>query len=384
MEQSCKRILFVDDEPNILSMLGRMIAQSGQNWQGDYCDSVDKALEALRAENFDTVVSDIRMPSRDGFELIREMRADPRLREIPIIILTGEAERTLKHRVLDMGATDLLNKPVARDDLFARLRSALRLKDYQDQLNHQVLVLDGLVKERTEELERSHHEVVWRLAKAGEFRDDQTGDHVARVAYCSCLLAEGIGMDSDAVDVLFQASALHDIGKIGIPDSILLKPGRLTPEERTIIERHALIGYDILTTPPRIKKRLIATHFGLHVPTDGPAIPSHVLAVASAVARHHHERWDGSGYPDQLAGTAIPWEARAVSIADVYDALVSERPYKTAMSHGEATALIAEQAGRQFDPAFVEVFLGSSEQIMRIYREFDSAKNLPQGKSAPE
>ena len=181
MQNTKKKLLFVDDERNILDMLSRMLDQCGEKWEGEFCLSVDEALEALHRTKFDTVVADIRMPQKDGLALIKAMQADDNLRNIPVIVLTGEGDRTLKRRCLDMGATDLLNKPVSREDLIARLRSALRIKEYEDQLGNQVELLDGLVRERTQQLEQSNREVVWRLAKAGEFRDDQTGNHVALV-----------------------------------------------------------------------------------------------------------------------------------------------------------------------------------------------------------
>lgn len=370
MQDSKKKLLFVDDEHNILDMLSRMVGQCGEDWEGEFCLSVDEALEALERTKFDTVVTDIRMPKKDGLVLIEAMRADDGLRNIPIIVLTGEGDRTLKRRVLDKGATDLLNKPVAREDLIARLRSAVRLKEYQDQLENQVVILDDMVQKRTKELEQSHREVLWRLAKAGEFRDDQTGNHVARVAWCSCLIAEGIGMEPEFAELLFQTSPLHDIGKMGIPDTILLKDGPLTPEERTAMERHAEIGESILQQPP--KSVALYPHMRVRVSLPGGnGAPSPLVKMASVIARHHHEKWDGSGYPDKLAGAEIPIEARIVALADVYDALLSKRPYKLPMSQSKTVEIIREGSGRHFDPAVVESFLAASKRIAEIYERFD-------------
>ena len=370
MENSKKRLLFVDDEPNILDMLSRMLDQCGEDWEGEFCLSVDEALEALRRRKFDTVIADIRMPKKNGFALIEAMRADDRLRNIPVIVLTGEADRTLKRRVLDMGATDLLNKPVGREDLIARLRSTLRLKEYQDQIGNQVVILDGLVRERTKELEQSQREVVWRLAKAGEFRDDQTGNHVARVACCSCVLAEGIGMEPEFTALLFLTSPLHDIGKIGIPDKILLKEGCLTPEERAVIERHAEIGENILRQAPKSVALLPHMNIRASLPA-GNGSPSALIKMASVIARHHHEKWNGSGYPDKLAATEIPIEARIVALADVYDALLSKRPYKPPMGQSEALAIVQEEAGRHFDPQIVKSFFDAGDRITEVYERFD-------------
>ncbi len=371
MQNVKKKLLFVDDELNILDMLNRLLSQCGENWEGEFCLSVDEALEALHRTKFDTVVSDIRMPKKDGLALIEAMRADDNLRNIPIIILTGEGDRTLKRRVLDMGATDLLNKPVSREDLIARLRSALRLKEYEDQLENQVVILDGLVRERTGQLEQSYREVVWRLAKAGEFRDDQTGNHVARVACCSCLLAEGMGLDPEFTELLFQTSPLHDIGKMGIPDAILLKEGRLTPEERVVIERHAEIGENILQQAPKSLALLPHMNMRASLP-EGNGSSSALIKMASVIARHHHEKWNGSGYPDKLVGEEIPIEARIVALADVYDALLSKRPYKPPMDQSKALAIMQEESGRHFDPPVVKSFFAAGDRITEVYERFDS------------
>ena len=375
-KETPKRVLFVDDEPNILQMLDRMLHQSGEHWASEFCLGVDEALAALKRTRFDAVVTDIRMPEKDGFALVAIMHADGDLRRIPIIILTGEGDRTLKRRALDCGATDLLNKPVAREDLIARLRSVLRIKEYEDRLSDQVALLDGLVKERTKELELSNREVVWRLAKAGEFRDDQTGNHVARVAWCSCVLAEGIGMEPGDVELLLQTSPLHDIGKIGIPDSILLKPGKLTPDERAVMERHTFIGEDILRQTPKAVAQLESLD-GLVSLSPTNDNPSPLLGMACTVARHHHEKWDGSGYPDGLAGGAIPMEARIVALADVYDALISERPYKKPMPRDKALSVVEEESGRHFDPDLVQVFVARVAKVDETHDRLAAARSAP-------
>ena len=365
MAENPKRILFIDDEPNILEMLSRVIAQCGENWIAQFSLGVEEALGLLAEEDFDTVLSDIRMPNKDGFFLLEAMQGDPKLRHIPVIMLTGEVDRTHKKKALDLGATDLLNKPVSREDLIARIRSAVRLKRYQDELEDQVSLLDRLVRERTEELELSHREVVWRLAKAGEYRDDHTGNHVARVAWCSSVLAEGLKQEPDFVELLFQVSPLHDIGKIGIPDAVLLKPGKLTPAEREVIERHCEIGAQILSQAPKSLQFEWDSELLVETQTRR-AKPSEVLEMASAVARHHHEKWDGTGYPDKLAGDHIPVEARIVALADVYDALISWRPYKNPMHPEQVRDIIASEKGRHFDPQVVNAFFAGFDRIQMI------------------
>lgn len=373
-----KRLLFVDDEPNMLTMLARLLESCGMDWEGEYCLGVDEAMAALRSRNFDTVVTDVRMPVKDGFALISEMQADAGLCNIPVIFLTGESDIELKRKALQMGAVDLLSKPIHREDLLARLRSALRLKEYQDKLEKQVSALDLQVFERTRELEDSRIEVLWRLAKAGEFRDDETGDHVARVAWCSCLLAEGIGMPAKFIELLFETSPLHDLGKIGISDTILLKEGRLTPEERANIQQHAEIGERILNDAPRLAD--LIPHMNIQAPLNlHTGSPSPMLKTAATIARHHHEKWDGTGYPDGLAGERIPIEARIVALADVYDALRSRRPYKAAMTKSHAQAIVRDECGRHFDPRVVEAFFQLDAKISVIYGDRAALIGAPPG-----
>ncbi len=369
MTKGKKRLLFVDDEPNVLEVLRRLLDLCGEPWEGVFCTGVADALDALRREAFDVIVSDIRMPKKDGIALLEAVRGDEALSRIPIIILTGEGDRTLKRRVLDLGATDLLNKPVGREDLIARLRSAIRIKEFEDHLANQVEVLDGLVRERTRQLEKSHREVVWRLAKAGEFRDDQTGNHVARVAWCSYILARRMGRNGGFAELLFLTSPLHDIGKIGVPDKILLKEGPLTPEERAVIETHTEIGESILRQPPK-SIMMAAQAIPNGYTTDDEALPSPLLQMATVITRSHHEKWDGSGYPDGLAGEDIPVEARMVALVDVYDALRSKRPYKPAMSNEEAVAILQKGEGSHFDPRMLESFLDENNHILEVYDRF--------------
>ncbi len=363
LSRSTGRLLFVDDDPVLLNLFARMLEE--QPWQAHFCTSVDEALDYLAGHPVDTVISDIKMPDRDGFDLLCTIRGEDALRQIPVIILTGDSDRGLKRRALDLGATDLLNKPISREDLFARIRSALQLKHYEDQLAEQVRELDRRVVERTRQLEDSHREVVWRLAKAAEFRDDETGNHVFRVAFCSRLLAEGLGRDHDFLELILLTSPLHDIGKLGIPDSILLKEGRLSPQERQLMEQHCVMGAEILSHEPKSSIALSLLAEGLlPSPSDRPLNP--FLEMASSIALGHHERWDGLGYPNKLAAGAIPLECRIVAVADVFDALTSWRPYKPPLSDDEAISMMLEGAGRHFDPEIIEVFRDRLENLLLV------------------
>lgn len=366
-DQHSGRLLFVDDDQALLDLFARMLV--GQPWVGHFCTNVNEALAFLDAHPVDTVVSDIRMPGRDGFDLLREVRLSERTRNIPVIIITGDSDRALKRQALDLGATDLLNKPISREELFARIRSALKLKRYQDRLSSQVEELDYRVRERTRQLEASHREIVWRLAKAAEYRDDQTGNHVVRVAVLSRLLAEGMGKDQTFQDLIFLTSPLHDIGKLGIPDSILLKEGNLNPAERRLMEQHTVMGAEILSQEPSAIS-VSSLRGGEIVLHRGSRTANPLLDMAASIALGHHERWDGQGYPRKLKGSEIPLECRIVSVADVFDALTSWRPYKPPLPDPEAMEMVARGAGTQFDPAVVDTFLRYREQILEVWRQF--------------
>lgn len=373
MNEGGGRLLFVDDDPILLDLFARMLDE--QPWHAHFCTSVDEALEYLAAHPVDTIISDIRMPERDGFDLLSTIRGREESRQIPVIILTGDSDRALKRRALDLGATDLLNKPIAREDLFARIRSALQLKRYEDRLAEQVRELDRRVDERTRELEASHREVVWRLAKAAEFRDDETGNHVFRVGICSRLLAEGLGRGQDFLELILLTSPLHDIGKLGIPDSVLLKEGRLNPEERKLMERHCVMGAEILAHEPKSSVVLSLAEDGLSPPV-GKHPPNPFLEMASSIALGHHERWDGLGYPNRLAAREVPLECRIVAVADVFDALTSWRPYKPPLSDDEAVSMLLEGSGRHFDPEVIEVFRDRVESLLEVRSQIRDRDDL--------
>lgn len=366
MIDSPGRLLFVDDDRNLLDLFARML--SGHIWEAHFCDCVDDAIACLSRNSIDTVIADIRMPGKDGFDLLTAIRSSVQTSQIPVIILTGDSDRGLKRRALDLGATDLLNKPVSREDLFARIRSSLRLKEFQDQLSGQVVDLDKRVRERTRQLEASQREVVWRLAKAAEYRDDETGNHVVRVALISRLLAEDLGMDRDFVDLIFMTSPLHDIGKLAIPDSILLKDGRLSPQERQLMEQHCVMGAEILSQQPKalaFSGLFSSEIFSVEEETTNP-----LLLMAASIALGHHEHWDGTGYPNGLKGKAISLESRIVAAADVFDALTSWRPYKPPLNEEDASKILIEASGRHFDPDVVQAFVRKRNNLSEIRKQF--------------
>ncbi|MBN1515029.1 response regulator [Candidatus Sumerlaeota bacterium] len=370
------RILFVDDDPHFLSAIRRLLRKFRDEWTFEFANSVDEAVDKARETAPDVVVSDFHMPLKNGFDLVREIRALEVTKDTPVIIVTGNTDEAAKRKALDLGATDLLNKPVNQEDLIARLRNSLRLKEYQDTIRRQNEELEQRVRERTQELEVSRLDIIWRLAKAGEYRDEETGNHIIRVGHYARILCSELELDKDFTNKVFLAAPLHDIGKIGIPDSVLLKPGRLDPDERAVMERHCEIGANILMKPPIGMLRFLEWLGDRMTDDNGnggngaQVMMNPLLQVAATIAIGHHEKWDGSGYPNKVAGEDIPVECRVVALADVYDALRSERPYKKEFPIEKTLGIIQEGAGTHFDPQLVEILNGAYEQIEAIRADY--------------
>jgi putative two-component system response regulator len=364
-----RRLLFVDDEPNVLASLARLLRAQSEHWDMQFVDCPRRAWSILEHDPGDVVVTDMRMPGMTGLELLERMQSTPATKDVPVVVLTGDGDRHLRRVAIEAGATDLLNKPVDPDDLVARVRSALRLKAHQDDLKTQNERLEIKVRQRTADLAQSRLNVIRRLAKASEYRDEDTGQHVLRVGgYCRAI-ARALRLEEATTESIFLTAPLHDVGKIGIPDAILLKAGKLTAEEWEIMKQHCVIGAKIL----REDIELLPASFrdgGLSDQGQSDAL----LLMAAEIALNHHEKWDGSGYPAGLAGSRIPLEARIVSISDVFDALVSHRPYKAAFSEDKALEILAAGAGKHFDPDIYAAFVASLDEIRAIRREFSDAQ----------
>lgn len=354
-----KHILFVDDEMRILDGLRRMLRSKQEEWQCEFVTDVDTAWKELSGGNFDAVVSDLNMPGRTGIDLLHQIRQDPDKERMPFLMLSGNGESSKRHEALQAGATDFLNKPCEFIELEARLTNILAMKQYQDEVKEMNSFLEQRVQARTAELEHTRKEIVLRLAMASETRDTDTGRHILRVGTFSKILADGLGMSERDQEILFLASTLHDVGKIGISDNVLLKPGKLTDEERQIMQMHCLIGYRILAAPP-------SAALEEHMMLSGED-SNELLDLASKIARSHHEWWDGTGYPDKLRGPDIPLPARIVAVADVYDALRSPRPYKLPFSEQKTYSIIMEGARTQFDPAVLQAFENRRWQMAEVY-----------------
>lgn len=287
-------VLFVDDDPSVLEGLRRMLHIHRGRRDMTVVTSVDEAVECVDSRTLDAIVSDVMLPGRNGFDLLRTVTASSASNHVPVIMMTRANQRDLKQRALEKGASDLFSKPLDPDDLIVHICSAIRLKTYQDEIRGQNETLERGVMERTQALNASQLDLIWRLGRVAEFRDEQTGNHVVRVgSYCR-VMAEALGMGRDFADTICFTSLLHDIGKIGIPDDILLQPRKLTSKEWDIVRRHCVIGADILRRDVwRVSPMLVPSLVGLPDRNTGGANP--FLAMAASIALTHHEWWDGTG-----------------------------------------------------------------------------------------
>lgn len=328
-------ILVVDDVPENITTLAGILRGT---YRVIFATNGKDALEVLHTEHVDLVLLDVMMPEMDGYEVCRRAKANISTREIPIIFVTALSDSSDEMRGLELGAVDYLNKPCA--PAIVRLRVQMHLES-----RNQKVALERLVRERTVELEDTRVEIIRRLGRAAEYKDNETGMHVIRVGESARLLAVASGISNTQADLLLNAAPMHDIGKIGIPDHVLTKKGPLSPSEWVLMKTHTTIGSEII---------------GDH----GSAL----MRMARTVALTHHERWDGSGYPQGLRAEAIPLEGRIVSIVDVFDALTSERPYKHAWKVAEAIEFMTTQSESAFDPQLLKTFFGLMPEIGDIRR----------------
>lgn len=337
------RLLVVDDSRSSLALIGSILSDMAAA-EIDLCLSPREGLERCAEQQYDLVVVDHVMPEMDGVAFTAALRGRTEYGLVPIIMVTSDAAKEIRIEAIRAGASDFLNKPFDPTELQARVANLLALRRAQVELADRANWLAREVERATAHLLAREEEVIWRLARAIEYRDGDTGGHVSRVAQISQLIAEGIGLSPHRCRTIYLAAPLHDIGKIGIADMILLKPGRLTPEEMTVMRQHAAIGHRILAN------------------SDIP-----LLRLAAEIALSHHEKFDGSGYPNGLAGNAIPLSGRIVAIADVFDALTSTRPYKRSWTVEEARRFMVEQRGRHFDPALLDAFLSRWNEVCAIH-----------------
>lgn len=327
------RILIVDDQPENLRLLERLLERAGYAHVRTLADSRE-AVGAVLDWRPHLILLDLVMPSLDGFQVMSALEPHRRDTYLPILVLTGDQRVEAKHRALSSGAADFVDKPFDMVEVLLRIDNLLQIRFLQASLRDQNAFLEEKVRERTSELEAARLEVLERLAQAAEYRDDATGEHTRRVGVLAARVAERMGLEWQTVDHLRRAAPLHDVGKIAIPDAVLLKPGRLTEAEFERMKTHTTVGARLL---------------------GGGR--SELMQMAETVALSHHERWDGLGYPDGIAGEAIPLPARIVAVVDRFDALSHDRPYRPAWPAERVRQQIADWGGTQLDPRVVEIFL---------------------------
>ncbi len=348
----------VDDEDRNLRLMEAILLPSGYDIL--LARNGTEALEILQHNLVDLVLLDIMMPGMDGFEVARKMKSDDNTRIIPIVMVTALHEVEDRIRALQAGADDFLTKPVDKTEVHARVASLLKVKAYNDHMRNYQKELETRVAERTKALRQAFEKVksvsleaIYRLTRAAEYKDEDTGAHIQRMSNYSAAIAGEMGLDDNTVESILYASPMHDIGKIGVPDHILLKPAKLDPDEWIVMKQHTTMGGMILE----------GSDVGL-------------IKLGETIALTHHEKWDGTGYPNGLAGKEIPLPGRIVAIADVFDALTSKRPYKKAFSLEKSYAIIKEGRGTHFDPDVVDAFFTTEKKLLDIKSTWTDDKEV--------
>lgn len=352
-------ILMVDDQMQNIDLLEAYLLP--QDYKIFKAANGEEALQILADNQIDLILLDVMMPGMNGFEVTRRVRQDMNLRQIPIILVTALRETQDRVKGIEAGCDDFISKPIDKSELLSRVRSLLKVKAYNDLMINYRKELKAEVAERTGELTRAVEslkaaslDTIYRLSMAAEYKDEATGAHLKRMSRFSAAIARRLGLPDGTVETILYAAPMHDLGKIGIPDGILMKPTELEPLEFEIIKQHTVIGAKIL---------------------EGSE--SELIQMAESVAGCHHEKWDGSGYPNGLKGIEIPIAARIVAVADVFDALTSKRPYKGPFSAERALAIIRDGRGSHFDPDVVDAFFAIQDEVLAIINSFDDTDYQP-------
>ncbi|MBQ1784971.1 MAG: two-component system response regulator [Gammaproteobacteria bacterium] len=352
-------VLVVDDTPDNLTLINNLLRDL---YRVKLANGGERALKVVLSDpRPDLILLDIMMPEIDGYEVCRRLKASPETSDIPVIFLTAKIQVEDEQMGFDVGAVDYITKPVSPPILLARVRTHVSLAQARAFLKDQNRHLHHLVAERTRELEQLQDVTILAMSSLAETRDNETGNHIRRTQHYVKALALALRqqpafalqLDDETIDLLFKSAPLHDIGKVGIPDAILLKPGKLTDDEFAIMKLHTTYGRDAIAVA---EQRL--------------GVDNSFLRIAREIAYSHQEKWDGSGYPEGLKGEEIPLSARLMAIADVYDALISKRVYKPPFSHEQAVAIIREGRGSHFDPQMVDCFLTIADQFAEIASQF--------------
>lgn len=347
------QVAVIDDTPLNLTLIGKLVDRM-THARAHTFGHPTPALAWCLANEPDLVIVDYMMPDMDGLEFVRRLRACRNQDDLPILMVTASHERHVRYGALDCGASDFLTKPIDGREFEARVRNMLKLREGHLASRQRAETLAAEVRRATADILDRERETITRLSRAAEFRDPETGAHIQRMAHYSALIAGQLGLGEAFAEALLMAAPMHDVGKLGIPDTILLKPGRLTPEEFTVMKRHPQIGHDILKDSS-----------------------SSILRLGAAIALTHHEKFDGSGYPQGVAGDAIPIEGRIVAVADVFDALTSSRPYKPAWPIARAIALLREGRGSHFDPACVDALFNAWERVLEVRSRYQDGDTHP-------
>lgn len=362
------KIAIVDDEPVNIKVVSRLLRIEGYS---DFVSTSDarKALSLLRDEMPDVVLLDLMMPHLSGLEILSELRQDEQLSQTPIVILTASTDHETRVQAFRGGANDFLNKPIDPNELAPRVGNLLALKRYQNRLLNYSKELEAAVRERTAELEASRRDILHCLARAAEFRDDDTGHHVLRVGRYARLIAAALHLEPDYLECIEQAAQLHDVGKIGIDDEVSKKPGRLTEEEFDVMQKHTGLGKGVLQRISPQEEIALRHHtdIGANVLS---AAKSPVLDMATRIALTHHEWWDGSGYPLGLQGEEIPLEGRITAVADVFDALSTKRCYKEAFPISKCFDIMKGERDTHFDPQVLDAFFSRRREIIETQMRY--------------
>ncbi len=341
-------ILIVDDDPLVRNMMCQVISRQG--YHADSASDGRSALEKVSAATPDLILLDLKMPGMDGFEVASQIKRNAATSDIPIIAITGHDTVDNHVKAFDLGIDGYISKGAARASIIAMVRSHLKVKQlndemkaYQHNLETQVALRTNQLNQALEQLRNASLDTIFKLTSASEYRDNETGAHIRRMSHYSAVIAQKMGLKDKTVEALLYAAPMHDIGKIGIPDKILLKPGKLDADEWEIMKKHTIIGADIL---------------------KGSNIS--FVRMGETIALTHHENWDGSGYPYGLKGREIPLVGRITALADVYDALTSDRPYKKAFSYEKSNQIILQECGKHFDPDVVDAFFEVQDAFLQI------------------
>jgi response regulator RpfG family c-di-GMP phosphodiesterase len=341
-----QHVLIVDDTEINLILFSALVKKLNNSVAHTFSDP-RAALVWAQDHGADLVIVDYMMPELDGLEFIGLLHGLAAYESVPVLMITANDQKEVRYRALDSGASDFLTKPVDKIEFLARAKNMLTLSEARKKLNNHAAWLADEVRKATAEIVARERETVIRLSKAAEYRDPETGAHILRMAHYSRLIAQRLGLSVADQELLLEAAPMHDIGKVGIMDKILLKPGKLDFEEFEIMKQHAIFGYDLLK-----------------------GSSSRVLQAGAEIAKGHHEKFDGTGYPFGLAGTNIPIFSRIVAVADVFDALTSERPYKKAWTLEAAVDMLKQGSGKHFDPACVSAFLDSWDEVLDIRQRY--------------